>query len=96
MGLLTIIFHLLGIKSFGTILGLVSLSIEAIVAFPQMVQNQKNKSVEGLSLFMIFTWFLGDFLKTIYFVLKVNSPNIYRISPSNSSSAEHFSLQLIH
>lgn len=52
---------------------MVSLSIEAIVAFPQMVQNQKNKSVEGLSLFMIFTWFLGDFLKTIYFVLKVNS-----------------------
>ena len=35
-----------------------------------MIKNFRLKSVEGLSLFLILTWFVGDFLKTIYFIVK--------------------------
>jgi hypothetical protein len=41
------------------------------LGIPQLLQNHKNKSVSGLSIAMIMTWFIGDFLKTIYFVIKL-------------------------
>jgi uncharacterized protein with PQ loop repeat len=34
-----------------------------------MIKNFKTKSVEGISLFLILTWFVGDFFKTIYFII---------------------------
>lgn len=57
---------------YGTIAGLIALSIEAIGGVPQFISNQKNKSVEGLSVFMVITWFFSDFTKTLYFVVEVN------------------------
>jgi hypothetical protein len=36
-----------------------------------MISNQKNKSVEGLSYAMIFSWFAGDAFKTTYFIMEV-------------------------
>ena len=33
-----------------------------------MIKNFTQKNVEGVSLFLIFTWFIGDFSKTLYFV----------------------------
>ena len=59
------------IKMYGTIAGLIALSIEAIGGVPQFISNQKNKSVEGLSVFMVITWFFSDFTKTLYFVVEV-------------------------
>lgn len=41
---------------------------QATLGFPQMIQNCKEKNVEGISVFLILTWFVGDFCKTIYFV----------------------------
>ena len=38
---------------------------------PQLYSIYKTKSVEGLSLVMIFTWFIGDFFKTLYFIIEV-------------------------
>jgi hypothetical protein len=73
MTILTLIFQVLQIYYFGTIIGFVSLSIEALLGFPQMISNYKTKSVEGLSVKMIGTWFVGDFFKTLYFVLEVNN-----------------------
>lgn len=69
----TAIFINLEVQIYGTVLGLLSLSIEATLGFPQLISNQKNKSVDGLSIFMVVTWFVGDFLKTIYFVVEVNN-----------------------
>jgi uncharacterized protein with PQ loop repeat len=37
---------------------------------PQLISNHKNKNVEGLSFLMIATWFLGDFFKTLYYVME--------------------------
>jgi uncharacterized protein with PQ loop repeat len=56
---------------YGTVLGLAALTIEATLGIPQLIRNQRAKSVAGLSTFMICTWFLGDFLKTLYFVIEV-------------------------
>ena len=42
---------------------------QATLAFPQMIKNCKAKSVEGLSFVLIMTWFGGDFLKTVYFII---------------------------
>ena len=33
-----------------------------------MIKNYKQKNVEGISVILIFAWFLGDFCKTIYFI----------------------------
>ena len=33
-----------------------------------MIKNCKQKNIEGISVFLIMTWFVGDFCKTIYFV----------------------------
>ena len=62
------------IPFYGTILGFVSLSIEACLGIPQLLSNNANKSVKGLSFFMIFTWFAGDFSKTLYFLIEVIIP----------------------
>jgi hypothetical protein len=71
VGIMTFFSKLVWIPYYGQLIGYVSLSIEATLGIPQLLSNYRNKSVEGLSLFMIFTWFAGDFLKTIYFVIEV-------------------------
>ena len=52
-------------------MGLTAIGIECCLGFPQLITNQKAKSVEGLSIFMIFTWFIGDFVKTLYFIVEL-------------------------
>lgn len=68
---MTLILQVFTIGFFGQILGLLSLGLEAIVGIPQAFSNWKNKSVEGVSLAMIVMWFLGDFAKTLYFIVEV-------------------------
>ena len=53
---------------YGQLLGFLSLSIEATIGFPQLITNQVSRSVDGLSVFMIATWFFGDLFKTLYFI----------------------------
>lgn len=72
VGIITACFISFNVQIYGTVLGLLSLSIEATLGFPQLISNQKNRSVDGLSIFMVVTWFVGDFLKTIYFVVEVS------------------------
>ena len=36
-----------------------------------MISNHKTKSVKGLSMVMIFNWFVGDLFKTVYFIIEV-------------------------
>nr|XP_046911277.1 uncharacterized protein LOC124492429 isoform X2 [Dermatophagoides farinae] len=50
--------------------GLVALVTESLLASPQFFRNLKVKSVEGMSKLMVFTWFLGDLYKTIYFFVR--------------------------
>jgi len=69
MSLVTCVFVYLKVGVYGEVLGLVAVSIECFVGFPQIYSNQKSKSVEGLSIFMIGTWFCGDFFKTLYFII---------------------------
>jgi hypothetical protein len=46
------------------------MSIEATLGLPQLISNYKTKSIEGLSLMMIGSWFVGDFFKTLYYVIE--------------------------
>lgn len=69
VGILTLLFvDFVQWKPYGGIIGLLSLSIEATLGFPQMIKNFSQKSIEGISVFLILTWFVGDLAKTIYFV----------------------------
>lgn len=72
VALLTTFMIYMKVHNYGDVLGMISLSIEAMVGIPQLITNQTNRSVEGLSVFMIITWFLGDFLKTLYFIVEVH------------------------
>lgn len=74
IGLITAFFMWMEVSSYGTVLGLTSLGVEATLAFPQLIHNQRCRSVEGLSIVMIMMWFFGDFFKTIYFILEVENP----------------------
>lgn len=49
--------------------GYLSLTIEALLGFPQLVKNFNNKSTLGMSLTMVLLWTGGDLFKTGYFFL---------------------------
>lgn len=70
MSLMTGVFVYFDIKIYGEVIGLVAIIIECCLGFPQIYSNQKARSVEGLSILMIGTWFCGDFFKTLYFIVK--------------------------
>ena len=57
-------------------IGFLSLTIEATLGMPQLLSNYRTKSVAGLSFVMIFSWFVGDFFKTLYFIIEVKSDRI--------------------
>lgn len=71
MGLLTLLFvdFIKLAEGYGNVIGLFSLAIEATLGFPQMIKNCTQKSVQGLSILLIMTWFFGDLAKTIYFIV---------------------------
>jgi hypothetical protein len=69
------ISHVIGFNNsiYVEILGTASASVEAIIGIPQIIKNNKSKSTESLSDFMIYTWVIGDSIKTYYF-LQTKSP----------------------
>ena len=68
MTVITLFLQLFTLGYFGQMIGLVSLCLEAALGSPQIYSNFANKSVEGLSVWMIMMWFVGDFVKTVYFI----------------------------
>lgn len=52
------------------VIGFIALGVEASVVFPQVYLNEVNRSVEGLSKFLVGTWFFGDLMKVLYFLAK--------------------------
>lgn len=64
--LLTAIF--IDVPLYVELLGLLSLSIEAFVPYPQLRTIMKTKSSQGFSLLVLGTWFIGDSFKTFYFI----------------------------
>jgi uncharacterized protein with PQ loop repeat len=84
--LLTVITLLLQVFTFGffgQLLGIISLGLEATLGIPQLFSNWKNKSSEGVSTTMIAMWFIGDFTKTLYFIIEVIK-ELFRLSLFNS------------
>jgi len=47
----------------------ISVLLESCLAIPQLLLNYRRKNTTGLSLLMVINWFIGDMLKTIYFLL---------------------------
>ena len=48
-----------------------SVFLESCLALPQLVQNYLRKDTAGLSVIMVGGWIVGDFLKLLYFSLKM-------------------------
>lgn len=44
--------------------------MQAMLGLPQLYKNHQTKSVAGLSFILVFTWFLGDFFKTLYYIIE--------------------------
>lgn len=68
LGIITHFFEDEGIFYF-EILGLFSAFLEAIIGFPQIIENFKYKSTKTLSSVLILTWILGDSIKLVYFLI---------------------------
>ncbi|KAJ1512042.1 PQ-loop repeat-containing protein 1 [Coelomomyces lativittatus] len=60
-------------KIYTEALGTLALGLEATLPMFQCYSNYKNKSTAGLSLILIFSWFVGDTSKIIYY-LWIGSP----------------------
>jgi len=69
---LTLFLEVFTFGFFGQLIGILSLGTEATLGVPQLFSNWRNKSVEGASITMIVMWFLGDFAKTLYFIIEVS------------------------
>jgi hypothetical protein len=72
LGLLTMISVEYKLPIIGQIFGYISTVVEIYLAVPQIISNYKNKSVEGVSRFMVTLWMINDSLKTGYFFYNVN------------------------
>ncbi|EPY22143.1 hypothetical protein STCU_08327 [Strigomonas culicis] len=51
------------------VVGYAALGIEAALVIPQIIRNEKRKNTKGLHLFLIFSWFIGDAIKVIYYII---------------------------
>ena len=71
MTVVTLLIQVFTFGLFGQAIGLISMCVESTIGFPQVFTNWRAKSVEGLSVQMILMWFLGDFCKTVYFIVEV-------------------------
>lgn len=93
--MVTFVSKIIWIPFYGMFLGFASLSIEATLGVPQLLRNNKTKSVDGLSFIMILTWLGGDFFKTLYFISEVKnkcileSANTIYTVWSNPNSSGH-------
>lgn len=56
--------------SFIELIGYCSTLSDAALALPQALENFKNKSVKGMSIWMVLMWLVGDLFKTCYFIIK--------------------------
>ncbi|KAL9543889.1 hypothetical protein MBANPS3_007903 [Mucor bainieri] len=65
VGILYVFLH--GHEWFIEALGFLSLGIESTLPVPQLLTNFKNRSVDGFSLLILASWFLGDSFKAFYF-----------------------------
>ena len=54
-------------KIFNNTIGVFSSIIEGSMSAPQIYEIIKTKNVDNLSVTLIACWFIGDFIKTIYF-----------------------------
>lgn len=57
-------------------IGFIGLCIEATLSLPQALRNHRRKSTEGLSLFLVFNWIIGDLARFVIFYLR-ESPVCY-------------------
>jgi uncharacterized protein with PQ loop repeat len=80
---ITLLLQVFTFGFFGQLLGIISLGLEATLGIPQLFSNWKNKSSEGVSTTMIAMWFIGDFTKTLYFIIEVIK-ELFRLSLFNS------------
>ena len=59
--------------TYTTILGYVALAVEATLPIPQIISNEKNRSVKGFRLSVLANWLLGDVMKMTFFFLSETS-----------------------
>ena len=67
---MTLFMQIFTFGYFGQMIGLLSMGIESTLGLPQLISNYQTKSVQGLSFTMIAMWFMGDFGKTVYFIVE--------------------------
>ena len=83
MTVATLFMQIFTFGYFGEMIGLLSMGIESTLGLPQLISNYQTKSVQGLSFTMISMWFMGDFCKTVYFIMEVVI-SVGRRNPSSS------------
>ncbi|PWN26755.1 hypothetical protein BDZ90DRAFT_205437, partial [Jaminaea rosea] len=60
---------------YNALLGLYALGLESTLPLPQLIANQKRRSLAGFRLSVLAGWSLGDLFKVVYFLfLKPGSP----------------------
>ncbi|XP_018895673.1 solute carrier family 66 member 2 isoform X2 [Bemisia tabaci] len=55
---------------FVEVLGFLAVFTEACLGVPQLVKNLRQRSTEGMSVYMVLMWTAGDAFKTVYFIVR--------------------------
>jgi len=59
-----------GSATFTELIGFFSLMIESTLAMPQLYNNWRRRSVSGLRMELVLSWFVGDLFKTLFFIFR--------------------------
>jgi len=57
-------------SSYFEVIGFLALCTEATLSVPQGLRNHRRKSTDGLSLFLVFNWIVGDSARFVIFYLR--------------------------
>ncbi|KAL9644372.1 hypothetical protein ABK040_005830 [Willaertia magna] len=68
--IITLFFYPIFPNFYTELIGMTSLSVEAMLAVPQVIKNYRNGSTQGLSLILVLTFVFGDTIKTAYFMVR--------------------------
>lgn len=55
-------------------LGMIGLSLEAILPLPQLITNARRHSVQGFRVSVLLNWIVGDLSKIMYFLFGTSDP----------------------
>lgn len=71
MAVLSVLQLLLGwSQTYNAVLGTWAMGTEALLPMPQLIENQRRRSLSGFQLSVLAGWTFGDMFKSVYYIVR--------------------------